>query len=73
MKLKAKLLISLICVLLLAVSLTAIIASAEDPTAPTGEMVDIVANFKDCLVQDTVRGSDDYVGDYQYTVYYSYD
>ena len=72
MKLKAKLLISLICVLLLAATLTAIIASAEDPTAPTGEMVDIVANFKDYLVQDTVRGKDNYVGDYQYTIYYDY-
>ena len=65
-----KLSLSLIFVLLLTVAVMAIAASAEDPILHIGEMVDIENNFSEYLVQDTAKGEDEYVGEYQYTVYY---
>ena len=66
-----KILVSLLAVLLVAISLTVIMVSAADTVEVVGEMTDIKSNFADYLVQETVRTDDGgYVGDYQYTVYY---
>ena len=68
-----KLLFLLVSVLLVTASVTAIIVSAEDSIQTVGEMVEIKENFSGYLVQDTVAVKDDYVGSYQYTMYYDTD
>ncbi|MBQ3015216.1 MAG: Ig-like domain-containing protein [Clostridia bacterium] len=72
-KKKAALKISvfLMAVLLIALSLTVIMASASETVEVMGEMTDIKTKFSSYLAQDTVRvNNDGYVGDYQYTAYY---
>ena len=59
-----------VSMLLLVVSAFAIMTSASESIEVVGEMVDIEAKFSAYRVQDTVRTSDEYVGDYQYTIYY---
>ncbi len=59
-----------VSILLLIVAAFAITISASESVETVGEMVDIEAKFSAYRVQDTVRTSDDYVGDYQYTIYY---
>ena len=59
-----------VSMLLLVVSAFAIMTSASESIEVVGEMVDIEAKFSEYRVQDTVRTSDEYVGDYQYTIYY---
>ena len=61
----------IIAIALLVISVSAVMVSASDGIEVVGEMVDIKNNFDaGYLVQDTARASDNYVGDYQYTVYY---
>ena len=60
----------LVAVIVLTASVFAVMSSAAESIETVGEMVDIKANFSQYQVQDTVRSSDEYVGDYQYTVYY---
>ncbi len=60
----------LVAVIVLAASVFAVMSSATESIETVGEMIDIKANFSQYQVQDTVRSSDEYVGDYQYTVYY---
>ncbi|MBQ9069742.1 MAG: Ig-like domain-containing protein [Clostridia bacterium] len=61
----------LIAVLLIVLSATAVLVSAEDSIELKGDMEAITAAFDEkYLVQSTVRGEDKYVGDYQYTMYY---
>ncbi len=70
-KLTLKISVFLMAVLLIALSLTVIMASASEPVEVMGEMTDIKSKFSSYLAQDTVRvDNDGYVGDYQYTVYY---
>ncbi|MBQ3016209.1 MAG: Ig-like domain-containing protein, partial [Clostridia bacterium] len=66
---KISLLITAIVVLALLVG-TVMVATAEENVQVVGEMVEIQEAFANYLVQNTVVGSDKYVGDYQYTVYY---
>ena len=68
-----KILILLASVILIALSLTAVFASAEDGIVVVGEMVEIESVFSDYLVQSTVKRTDDYVGKFQYTIYYDTD
>ena len=49
---------------------TVMVVTAEENGQQVDEMVEIKEAFADYLVQDTVSGSDTYVGNYQYTVYY---
>ena len=66
-----KISVCLLAVLLLAISITVIMASASETIEVVGEMVDIKTKFSSYLVQDTIRKDDGgYVGDHQYTVYY---
>ena len=60
----------LVAVIVLTASVFAVMGSASESIETVGEMVDIKAKFSEYLVQDTVRANDDYVGDYQYTMYY---
>lgn len=48
---------------------TVMVVTAEETVQVVGEMVEINEAFADYLVQNTVVGNDEYVGNYQYTVY----
>ena len=65
-----KLTFTLISLSLLITVFTALAVSAETPIKTVGETVDIEKAFSGYTVQETAAGSDEYVGDYQYTVYY---
>ena len=67
-KLKISLLVA--SMLFLVAAVFAVMTSASENIEVVGEMVDIKAEFSEYCIQDTVRMSDEYVGSYQYTIYY---
>ncbi len=66
---KISLFVTVIVALALLVG-TIMVVTAEENIQVVGEMIEIKEAFADYLVQNTAVGSDKYVGDYQYTVYY---
>ena len=68
---KTKIIVALLCLIVAAIGVFAISASASNEIKTEGEMVDIKKDFADYLVVDTKRiDNDGFVGALQYTVYY---